>query len=38
MSPVGLVFELGLRNDDYDCGQMPKRIIELRLRDRSVER
>jgi hypothetical protein len=39
MSPVKLVVELRLRNDDYDCWQMHKRIIaELRLRDRSVER
>jgi hypothetical protein len=39
MSPVRLVVELRLRNDDYDCWQMHKRIIaELRLRDRSVER
>jgi hypothetical protein len=30
-----LVVELRLRNDDYDCWQMHKRIIaELRLRDR----
>ena len=39
MSPVGLVVELRLRHDDYDCGQMHKRIIaELRLRDRPVEK
>jgi hypothetical protein len=39
MSSVGLVVELRLRNDNYDCWQMHKRIIaELRLRDRSVER
>ena len=39
MSPVRLVVECRLRNDDYDCGQMQKRIIaQLRLRDRSVER
>ena len=39
MSPVRLVVELRLRSDNYDCGQMHKRIIaELRLRDRSVER
>ena len=39
MSPVRLVVELRLRNDNYDCWQMQKRIIaELRLRDRSVER
>jgi hypothetical protein len=39
MSPVRLVVELRLRHDDYDCGQMHKRIFaELRLRDRSVER
>jgi hypothetical protein len=39
MSPVRLVVELRLRNDNYDCWQMRKRIIaELRLRDRSVER
>jgi hypothetical protein len=39
MSPVKLVVELRLRNDDYDRWQMHKRIIaELRLRDRSVER
>lgn len=34
MSPVRLVVELRLRNDNYDCWQMHKRIIaELRLRD-----
>jgi hypothetical protein len=39
MSSVGFVVELRLRNDNYDCWQMHKRIIaELRLRDRSVER
>jgi hypothetical protein len=39
MSPVRLVVELRLRNDDYYCWQMHKRIIaELRLRDWSVER
>jgi putative transposase len=39
MSPVRLVVELRLRNDNYDCWQMHKRIIvELCLRDRSVER
>ena len=39
MSPVRLVVELRLRNDNYDCWQMHNRIIaELRLRDRSVER
>jgi len=39
MSPVRLVVELRLRNDNYDCWQMHTRIIaELRLRDRSVER
>ena len=35
MSPVRLVVELRLRNDNYDCWQMHKRIIvELCLRDR----
>jgi hypothetical protein len=39
MSPVRLVVELRLRNDDHDCWQMHKRIIaELRPRDWSVER
>jgi hypothetical protein len=39
MSAVRLLVELRLRNDDYDCWQMHKRIIaELRRRDRSVER
>ena len=39
MSPVRLVVELRLRNDNYDCWQMHKRIIaELRLRGWSVER
>jgi len=39
MSPVRSVVELRLRNDNYDCWQMHKRIIaELRLRGWSVER